>query len=204
MLSLSLTVPLTVLSLIALCINITILLIVILCKQVGQKSVCMPKLTIHYYGYAERNANCNKSDDAFFVYIYIHKQHDTNAIKRFFMLVQPLLNFQVSPSNILLFHLGIIESLLCIVFLVFSVPLLTRGDENATVNTICKLDAFFLTLLHPVALWTVCALNCDRYYAISAPLHYNAIVSSKKVRKIKIQFKSKNIRWNTMLSLHFP
>lgn len=97
--------------------------------------------------------------------------------------------FQVSPSNILLFHLGIIESLLCVVFLVFSVPLLTRSDENVAVNTICKLDAFFLTLLHPIALWTVCGLNCDRYYAISAPLHYNAIVSSKKVRKIKIQLR---------------
>lgn len=111
----------------------------------------------------------------------------------------------------MLFHLGIIESLLCIVFLIFSVPLLTRGEENAAVNTICNLDAFFLTLLHPIALWTVCGLNCDRYYAISgwflfslilsffmcvcicslydelysifsAPLHYNAIVSSKKVK----------------------
>ncbi|XP_031633244.1 uncharacterized protein LOC116347014 [Contarinia nasturtii] len=118
LLPLSFTVPLTILSLIALIINITVLFIVVLCKQ-------------------------------------------------------------VSPSNILLFHLGIIESLLCIVFLVFSVPILTNPVENF--STICKLDAFFLTILHPIAVWTVCGLNCDRYFAISAPLHYNAIVSSRKV-----------------------
>lgn len=87
----------------------------------------------------------------------------------------------MSPSNILLFHLGVIESLLCMVFLIFSVPLLTRNDEYITAHTICSLNAFFTTLLHPIALWTVCGLNFDKYYAISAPLHYNAIVNSKKV-----------------------
>lgn len=90
----------------------------------------------------------------------------------------------MTPSNILLFHLGIIESLLCIVFLIFSVPLLTRGDENTITNGICNVNAFFVTLLHPIALWTVCGLNFDRYYCISAPLHYNAIVSTNKVRML--------------------
>lgn len=88
---------------------------------------------------------------------------------------------QISPSNILLFHLAIIETLLCVIYLVLAVPLLTRDDESMAAHTICNLNAFLTTLLQPIALWTVCGLNCDRYYAISAPLHYNAIVNSKKV-----------------------
>lgn len=90
---------------------------------------------------------------------------------------------QITPSNILLFHLSAVESLLCIVFLLFSVPFYFREDAYVAVSTICGFHGFLLTLLHPVALWTVCGLNCDRYYAISAPLHYNAIVNSRKVRK---------------------
>lgn len=93
---------------------------------------------------------------------------------------------QVTPSNILLFHLSIIESLLCIIFLIFSVPLLTHGEENSITHSICNVNAFFLTLLHPVALWTVCGINFDRYYCISAPLHYNNIVSTNKVRTCQI------------------
>lgn len=144
MLALSFIVPLTILSLIALIINATILFIVILCKQV--RAFTIKSTTKHF------KFNC-------FVWFC-----------------------QVSPSNILLFHLGIVESLLSVVFLIFSVPLLAHGDENTTVNAICNANAFFLTLLHPIALWTVCGLNFDRYYCISAPLHYNAIVSSNKVK----------------------
>lgn len=77
--------------------------------------------------------------------------------------------------------MGVVESVLCIVFFVFSIPLLIKSDEVVTGPAICSLYGFFMTLLHPIALWTVCGLNCDRYYAISAPLHYNAIVNSKKV-----------------------
>lgn len=91
---------------------------------------------------------------------------------------------QVSPSNILLFHLGVVESLLCIIFLIFAVPLLSRNDEIITVKAICTIHGFLITLLHPIALWTVCGLNCDRYYAIAAPLHYNAIFNPKKVTSV--------------------
>lgn len=91
--------------------------------------------------------------------------------------------FQISPSNILLFHLAVIETLLCIIFFILAVPLLTDTEELITTHTVCNLNAFLTTLLQPIALWTVCGLNCDRYYAISAPLHYNAIVNSKKVRQ---------------------
>ncbi|KAL0272095.1 UNVERIFIED_CONTAM: hypothetical protein PYX00_005194 [Menopon gallinae] len=45
----------------------------------------------------------------------------------------------------------------------------------------CNLHGFLFTLLHPVALWTVCGLNCDRYYAITSPLRYGSVVNPKKV-----------------------
>ncbi|CAH0564518.1 unnamed protein product [Brassicogethes aeneus] len=32
-----------------------------------------------------------------------------------------------------------------------------------------------------MVLWTICGLNCDRYYAIAAPLHYTHIISPKKI-----------------------
>lgn len=89
--------------------------------------------------------------------------------------------FQISPNNILLFHLGIIDSLLCILFCLFSVPVLARSDELVSLQTFCSFHGVLMTFFHPLALWTICGLNCDRYYAIAAPLHYNAIVNSKKV-----------------------
>ncbi|XP_054269881.1 melanopsin-like [Macrosteles quadrilineatus] len=81
-----------------------------------------------------------------------------------------------TANNLLLLHLGLVDSLLCSMFLVFSAPTLLRGWTMP-----CTVHGFLFTLLHPVALWTVCGLNCDRYYAISAPLHYGALVSPKKV-----------------------
>jgi hypothetical protein len=81
-----------------------------------------------------------------------------------------------TANNLLLLHLGVVDSLLCSMFLVFSAPTLLRGWTMP-----CTVHGFLFTLLHPVALWTVCGLNCDRYYAISAPLHYGALVNPRKV-----------------------
>lgn len=81
-----------------------------------------------------------------------------------------------TANNLLLLHLGVVDTLLCSMFLVFSAPPLLRGWAMP-----CTLHGFLFTLLHPVALWTVCGLNCDRYYAISSPLHYGALVSPRKV-----------------------
>lgn len=60
----------------------------------------------------------------------------------------------------------------------------------------CSLHGFLLTLLHPVALWTVCGLNCDRFYAIAAPLHYGALVNTKKVLIIEFNYVENLINFN--------
>lgn len=86
-----------------------------------------------------------------------------------------------TANNLLLLHLGIVDSLLCALFLFFSAPSMLRDWNWLGFGTPCNLHGFLFTLLHPVALWTVCGLNCDRYYAISAPLHYGAMVSPRKV-----------------------
>lgn len=97
---------------------------------------------------------------------------------------------QVSANNILLLHLGIINALLCILFLIFSVPSIARSDGSASFEaTLCTLHGFLLTAMHPVALWTICCLNCDRYYAIAAPLHYGAIVNTKRVCQMKPKYR---------------
>lgn len=67
-------------------------------------------------------------------------------------------------------------------FLIFSLPSIAKSDGAVVFEAICSVHGFLLTLMHPIALWTICCLNCDRYYAIAAPLHYSAIVNTKKVQ----------------------
>lgn len=88
-----------------------------------------------------------------------------------------------SANNLLLLHLGAVDTLLGILFLSFSVPGLTRGGWLSG-GVPCVIHGFLFTLLHPLVLWTICGLNCDRYYAIAAPLHYGHLVSPKKVNKL--------------------
>ncbi|KAG5896981.1 hypothetical protein JTB14_018496 [Gonioctena quinquepunctata] len=85
-----------------------------------------------------------------------------------------------TANNILLFHLGTIDILLGVLFLIFSIPGI-KGTEWSTAGAPCEFHGFLFTLLHPLALWTICGLNCDRFYVIAAPLHYSHIVSPKKV-----------------------
>ncbi|XP_017766199.1 PREDICTED: beta-3 adrenergic receptor-like [Eufriesea mexicana] len=82
---------------------------------------------------------------------------------------------QQTANTLLLIHLGAVEAAVCLILLIF-----TTGSW-AIAGTWCVLHGFLLALLHPVALWTVTGLNCDRYYAIAAPLHYAALVSPRRV-----------------------
>ncbi|XP_055373660.1 uncharacterized protein LOC129607002, partial [Condylostylus longicornis] len=88
----------------------------------------------------------------------------------------------ITTNNILLSHLSITQILLSLVFLIFSFPVIViNGAWIASAEFSCKLNGFLLITLHPLVLWTICGLNWDRFYAISAPLHYNTIVTNKKV-----------------------
>ncbi|KAL6255047.1 hypothetical protein P5V15_013380 [Pogonomyrmex californicus] len=82
---------------------------------------------------------------------------------------------QQTANTLLLIHLGAVEAAVCLILLIFA-----TGSWPAA-GTWCVLHGFLLALLHPVALWTVTGLNCDRYYAIAAPLHYTALVSPRRV-----------------------
>lgn len=82
------------------------------------------------------------------------------------------MKFQVATANnLLVLHLGAVGALLGALSL----------SGWAAGGAVCTIGGYLHTLLHPVALWTVCGLNCDRYCAISAPLHYAALVNPKKV-----------------------
>lgn len=104
----------------------------------------------------------------------LYETRDFSAVVALLLQVQ-------TANNLLLLHLGIVDSLLCALFLFFSAPSMLRGWSWLGTGAPCGLHGFLFTLLHPVALWTVCGLNCDRYYAISAPLHYGTMVSPRKV-----------------------
>ncbi|XP_072764796.1 uncharacterized protein [Anoplolepis gracilipes] len=82
---------------------------------------------------------------------------------------------QQTANTLLLIHLGAVETAVCLILLIF-----TTGSWPVA-GTWCVFHGFLLALLHPVALWTVTGLNCDRYYAIAAPLHYAALVSPRRV-----------------------
>ncbi|XP_066901915.1 histamine H2 receptor isoform X2 [Halyomorpha halys] len=72
-------------------------------------------------------------------------------------------------GRLLLGHLGLTGSLLCLLTLLTGLPLP------------CSLTGSLFALLHPLELYTLCGLNCDRYAAIAAPLHYARLVKPRKV-----------------------
>lgn len=90
---------------------------------------------------------------------------------------------QVSANNILLIHLGLVDVLLCFFFFTFSLPTIARGSDKWLDNAewACTMEGLLLSLLNPMAMWTTCGLNCDRFYAIASPLHYSAIVNPRRV-----------------------
>ncbi|KAJ3646576.1 hypothetical protein Zmor_024159 [Zophobas morio] len=97
-----------------------------------------------------------------------------------YIVTAVLLTRQVTTANnILLLHLGAIDVLLGVLFLIFTAGF--SKSEWLTNGLPCVFHGFLYNMLHPLALWTICGLNCDRYYAIAAPLHYSHIVNAKKM-----------------------
>lgn len=57
-------------------------------------------------------------------------------------------------------------------------------SEKTKSNEIGSLSSFNDLLIHlfqPIGLWTISCINFDRYYAICSPLHYNTLLTTKKV-----------------------
>lgn len=80
--------------------------------------------------------------------------------------------------------MGLVDVFLCFFFFSFSLPIIARGGSDNwldNLNWVCTLEGLLLALLNPMAMWTTCGLNCDRFYAIASPLHYSAIVNPRRV-----------------------
>ncbi|XP_026680086.1 G protein-coupled receptor 161-like [Diaphorina citri] len=106
-----------------------------------------------------------------------------------YILIVVLLSKELATGNkLLLIHLSLVNVLLSLLFLLVVVPhslhyfsfLHPPGVRNRA-TSLCDLHGFLFSLLHSVAIWNVCGLNCDRYYAIAAPLHYSVLINQKKV-----------------------
>ncbi|XP_058063187.1 trace amine-associated receptor 4-like [Anopheles bellator] len=84
-------------------------------------------------------------------------------------------------SKVLLLHLGIVNAVLCLFYFIFYAvslfQLLLPGEAR---DVACLLFGICFNTLHSIALWTLCALNFDRYFAIATPLHYGTFINTKK------------------------
>ncbi|XP_022251239.1 rhodopsin, GQ-coupled-like [Limulus polyphemus] len=83
------------------------------------------------------------------------------------------------PNNVLLLHLSLVDTVFCIVLLISPCVFgAMMPIESTPVG--CTLHGFLWTLLPVVVVWTVCGLSCDRYAAISTPLHYSRLVNTRR------------------------
>uniref|UniRef100_A0A182MH55 G-protein coupled receptors family 1 profile domain-containing protein n=1 Tax=Anopheles culicifacies TaxID=139723 RepID=A0A182MH55_9DIPT len=100
---------------------------------------------------------------------------------RFF---QPPVTFNLITfaSKILLLHLGVVNAVLCLFYLVFYTASLLQLLPVAldAMDVACLMFGLCFNTLHSIALWTLCALNFDRYFAIATPLHYGTFINTKK------------------------
>ncbi|XP_035778998.1 alpha-1B adrenergic receptor-like isoform X2 [Anopheles albimanus] len=101
-----------------------------------------------------------------------------------YIVVIVILTKQITfASKVLLLHLGIVNTILCLCYCIFYaislLQLLPVGLEAMDVT--CLLFGLCFNTLHSIALWTLCALNFDRYFAIATPLHYGTYINTKKV-----------------------
>ncbi|KAE9526578.1 hypothetical protein AGLY_013226 [Aphis glycines] len=101
-------------------------------------------------------------------------------INGYVLLVILLSKRTSSPINVLLTHLSAVDLIICIAVLVSILPEAFNQYEKVA-PWLCPVHGFLFNFLHPMAIWTVCGLNCDRYYAIAAPLHYGTLVNSRKI-----------------------
>ncbi|KAK8395810.1 hypothetical protein O3P69_005728 [Scylla paramamosain] len=84
-----------------------------------------------------------------------------------------------TTTHILLLHLGVIDLLLAAIFLFALFPSFLK--EGWLSGAGCWVAGGAWATLHVAAVWTLTALNLDKYVAIAAPLHYARFVSPARV-----------------------
>ncbi|XP_069950499.1 rhodopsin, GQ-coupled-like [Cherax quadricarinatus] len=84
-----------------------------------------------------------------------------------------------TTTHILLLHLGVINLLIAALFLVGLLPSLIQVEWLGTGG--CSAVGSVWFTLHVAAIWTLTALNVDKYVAIASPLHYARFVSPGRV-----------------------
>ncbi|XP_053663637.1 alpha-1B adrenergic receptor-like [Anopheles marshallii] len=100
-----------------------------------------------------------------------------------YIVVIVILTKQITfASKILLLHLGVVNAVLCLFYLVYYTASLFRLLPVAldAMDVACLMFGLCFNTLHSIALWTLCALNFDRYFAIATPLHYGTFINTKK------------------------
>uniref|UniRef100_A0A182QE86 G-protein coupled receptors family 1 profile domain-containing protein n=1 Tax=Anopheles farauti TaxID=69004 RepID=A0A182QE86_9DIPT len=100
-----------------------------------------------------------------------------------YIVVIVILTKQITfASKILLLHLGVVNAVLCLFYLIFYTVSLLQLLPVAldAMDVACLLFGLCFNTLHSIALWTLCALNFDRYFAIATPLHYGTFINTKK------------------------
>uniref|UniRef100_A0A8D8YVL2 Rhodopsin, GQ-coupled n=1 Tax=Cacopsylla melanoneura TaxID=428564 RepID=A0A8D8YVL2_9HEMI len=115
-----------------------------------------------------------------------------------YILIVALLSKELATGNkLLLIHLSIVNVILSLLFLLVVVPHMfhyfsflqppllirhnSRSPPPSNQSALCEAHGFLFSLLNSVAIWNICGLNCDRYYAIAAPLHYSVLINQKKI-----------------------
>ncbi|CAO1400671.1 unnamed protein product [Diamesa tonsa] len=87
-----------------------------------------------------------------------------------------------SPNRVLLLHLSIVCFSLSILYLWI---LINNSIISSTTSKLPDIATVLIDLmiqiLQPISLWTISCINFDRYYAICSPLHYNTLLTTKKV-----------------------
>ncbi|XP_045624103.1 5-hydroxytryptamine receptor 6 [Procambarus clarkii] len=84
-----------------------------------------------------------------------------------------------TTTHVLLLHLGVINLLIAALFLVGLFPSLLQVEWVGREGCSAVGSAWFT--LHVAAIWTLTALNLDKYVAIASPLHYARFVSPGRV-----------------------
>jgi hypothetical protein len=62
---------------------------------------------------------------------------------------------------VLLTHLSAVDLIVCIAVLLSILPE-TFNQYEKVAPWLCPVHGFLFNFLHPMAIWTVCGLNCDR------------------------------------------